>query len=162
MERKSYIVESPMPISFDIPKINIVHVHFPVKALLSDEEVRILTQSIPNIKIVPEIIPVTPEPKAKKILLVEDAPVEPVITATPEPEPTPEVPAEEETLLPEHSDVEPPVIHQTLSMNLSLNECIAHMQTLTSVAELKAFVSAGDTRKGLLEEVKKRTQELTK
>lgn len=170
-----YIVQAPMPISFDVPRLNITNPNIPHTVELTEHEVRILSQSVPNIKIVLVTPPAVQEPKvieleipkSKRTLLVEVAP---------SPEYSVEVTEAEETTIepivfeppfePAEETVQEPIKeldpNRIQSSNLSLKESVAHLQTLKTIEDIKAFVSVGDTRVKLLEEVEKRSQELSK
>lgn len=152
-----------MPISFDVPALNIPFAHKAMEVFLTSEEAYILEQSVPNIKVVlinkPEIKTTKPtiEKKPKKELLTEELPVVPAVpesTVVEEPvvniEPVIEI---SETILEEGSAIKK-------STALSLIECLEYIKQLTTESELNQFLQKDDNRKGVKEAIARRIEEL--
>lgn len=146
-----------MPISFDIPALNIANPNIPVTIFLSEQEVQILVRSVPNIKVVPVITvePVQRTEKKKELLVEKEPVVEPTVEPT-----TVETITEPPVAPVEEAQKSTAEIIVKKSNTLSLSECKAMIKTLNSVEELKAFLSSDETRVTVKEAVESRIKEL--
>lgn len=160
MNKELFILQTPIPLSFDIPKINTYEVGKPIEIYLTEQEVEILKQSVPGIKLVSKLVPV---------LIQEEKPNTENISS---PEETSEnktgedagevvlvVPAK--LTLEETEKTKEPENFKVLSENLSVQEATLYLANLNSKEDLESFLSPEEDRKGVLEVYKKRLKELS-
>lgn len=157
MSKNKYILQTPIQFSFDIPALNITLLNVPHEVSLTDQEVLILRQGIPNIKIVPSqpTVPSTPT-KAKEVKQEVETPVEVK-------EETVEQTIEVTTTITQDipvSEVNPDGVTPVKSAYLSVTEASVIIKNAKSKTELEGFLSEGESRKGILDEYNKRLKEL--
>ena len=178
MEKNKYILQTQIQFSFDVPPLNITQLNVPHEVSLTEAEVLILRQAIPNIKIVPVQKPVVVEKPAKVTAalnvgsieikpkaVVEETATEPLVEKT-IPEPTVEQTTEVTTTVTLDVPVSKVLADGTNnpveSSYLSVNESLLFIKNANSLQELSSFLSVGEKRKGILEEYRKREEELSK
>lgn len=169
MEKNSYILQTQIQFSFDVPPLNITQLNVPHEVSLTDAEVLILRQAIPNIKIVPVQKPTVTEKPANIASAVTSFKIEmnpkPVVKEeTPEPtvEQTTEVTTTVTLDVPVSKVSEDGTTNPVESSYLSVNESLLFIKAAKSLQELSSFLSPGEKRKGILEEYRKREEELSK
>jgi len=140
VEKKSYVVQSGIPIGLEYPKVNLPIPNEPHKFDLSDEEVAYLHSLVPGIKIIP-IAPVEAQiPESHKVKPVSDQEPAPVVNEVK----PPEVGGEGSEGTTGGSDPDAPVT----SASMNARDAIMYIESHTP-EELEGFLAEDEQRKGV-------------